>query len=303
MMTPQFVEANDLRFACLSDTNLAETLAQKAAGAQISKPDGPLVLCIHGFPDTPHTYTDLMMRLSEQGYRVVAPYTRGYAPTSIPQNNSFTMEDFGRDVLGLIDALGKDKAYLIGHDWGATAVYAASAIAPEKVIKAVTAAVPHPQAFKFSVAQLRKSWYMLLFQFSNFSEGRVKKNDYALIDRLWQSWSPALSAEDAQPYIQAIKKVLAEDEHLTAALNYYRALFKPRNMQRNAQILERPIGVPTLTMAGEQDGCIGAEHFSRMQPFFSDKLEVQILSGAGHFMHLEQPDVFASHVTNFFRQD
>jgi pimeloyl-ACP methyl ester carboxylesterase len=285
MMIPEFIDANGLRFGYLSQGQ------------------GPLVICMHGFPDTPYTFCDLMRRLSERGYRVVAPFSRGYAPTEIPANNSFSMEDFGRDILALIEAFDAPDAYLIGHDWGATAVYAASALAPNKVIKAVTAAVPHPHAMKLTAAQIRKSWYMFFFQLPWFPERKIKKDNYALIEKLCRDWSPGLFEADATYYINEFKRALSKDEHLLAALGYYRALFGSANTKRVADLFAEPISVPTLTMAGENDGCIGAEHFSNMKPFFSDQLDIEILPDAGHFMHLEQPEVFATHILNFFEQE
>ncbi len=282
---PEFVNANGLRFGYLSQGQ------------------GPLVICMHGFPDTPYTYGGLMQRLSDHGYRVVAPFSRGYAPTEIPDNNCFTIEDFGRDILALIDAFDAPDAYLIGHDWGATAVYAASALAPEKVIKAVTAAVPHPHAVEFTAAQMRRSWYMFFFQMPWLAERKVKKNDYALIEKLWRVWSPGLAEADATYYINECKRALSKDEHLSAALAYYRALFGSKNRKRAADLFADPICVPTLTMAGENDDCIGPEHFPNMNPFFSGQLEIEILPGAGHFMHLEQPEVFANHILKFFQQE
>jgi pimeloyl-ACP methyl ester carboxylesterase len=285
VITPEFIDANGLRFGYLSQGQ------------------GPLVICMHGFPDTPYTYGGLMQRLSDHGYRVVAPFSRGYAPTEIPPGNSFTIEDFGRDILALIDAFDAPDAYLIGHDWGATAVYAASALAPGKVIKAVTAAVPHPHAVKFTAAQLRKSWYMFFFQLPWLAERKVKKDNYALIEKLWRDWSPGLAEADATYHISELKRALSDEEHLLAALGYYRALFKPQNTKRVAGLFAQPISVPTLTIAGENDGCIGSENFPNMKPFFSGQLDVEILPGAGHFMHLEQPDVFATHILNFFEQE
>ena len=285
----EFIDANGLRFGYLSQ---GPVQGQR-----------PLVICMHGFPDTPYTFNGLMQQLSEQGYRVVAPFSRGYAPTEIPPNNSFTIEDFGRDVVALIDAFKAPNAYLIGHDWGACAVYAASALAPGKVIKAVTAAVPHPQALKFTAAQIRKSWYMFFFQLPWLAERKLKQNDYALIEKFWRDWAPGLAEPDAAFYIKAVKQALSKDEHLLAALGYYRAMFSSENTKRGTALFEKPISVPTLTMAGENDGCIGPEHFPNMSPFFSGQLDVEILPEAGHFMHLEQPEVFATHILNFFEQE
>jgi len=285
MIGPEFIEANGLRFGYLSQGQ------------------GPLVICMHGFPDTAYAFCDLMQRLSDQGYRVIAPFSRGYAPTEIPASNSFTIEDFGRDILALIDAFDAPDAYLIGHDWGATAVYAASALAPNKVNKAVTAAVPHVHAMKLSAAQVRKSWYMFFFQLRWLAERTIKRDNYALIEKLWRVWSPQLAAADASYYINEGKRALGTDEHLLAALGYYRALFGWKNRKRVANLFAESISVPMLTMAGENDGCIGPEHFANMKPFFSDQLDIKILPDAGHFMHLEQPEVFATHILNFFEQE
>ena len=281
-LQPQFIQANGIEFAYL------------AMG------EGPLVLCLHGFPDTAFTYLDLMQRLSREGYRVVAPFTRGYAPTGIPADGRYTVKDFGKDVLALIAALGEERAYLIGHDWGATAVYAAASMGPERILKAVTAAVPHPLAMKFTPQQLKKSWYMFFFQLPYIAERAVRKNNFALIDRLWSDWSPLLTSEDSLELIAALKQSLAEDRNLLAALGYYRELFKPTNFKQTQRLFDQPISVPTLTIAGEFDGCIGAEHFPLMKPFFSQKFELKIMPGAGHFMHQEQPDQFSDAIIQFF---
>src|ERR1700683_576905 len=111
-MEPAFVTANGLRFAYLEQGQ------------------GPLVLLVHGFPDTPHTWDRVMPEVARAGYRVVAPYTRGYHPTEIPPNGPFDADTLGRDLIGLIEALGEKQAIVVGHDFGAGAAYAAAAIAP-----------------------------------------------------------------------------------------------------------------------------------------------------------------------------
>src|SRR5262245_3981547 len=103
----RYVEANGLRFAYLEDGQ------------------GPLVLLFHGFPDSPHSWDHVRPRIAAKGYRVVSPWLRGYTPTAIPDRDADT-ETIGRDVLALIDALGESSAIVVGHDWGAAAVYAAA---------------------------------------------------------------------------------------------------------------------------------------------------------------------------------
>ena len=86
--------------------------------------DGPLALCMHGYPDTAHTWDALLPRLAEAGYRAVAPWMRGYPPTEVPANGDFSVVALGGDVLDLLDALKADRATLIGHDWGTASVRA-----------------------------------------------------------------------------------------------------------------------------------------------------------------------------------
>src|SRR2546423_524922 len=111
-MTPRFVEANGLKFACLEQGK------------------GPLVVLAHGFPDTAHTWDRALTALADAGFHAVAPFTRGYHPTQIPADGKYDVETLGRDLIALIDALG-GNAILVGHDWGAAAAYAAAALAPE----------------------------------------------------------------------------------------------------------------------------------------------------------------------------
>src|SRR4051812_50081815 len=94
--------------------------------------DGPLALCLHGYPDTARTWRHLGPHLAERGWRVVAPYMRGYAPTALAPDGDYGLAALARDAVALRDALGGDeRAGLLGPDWGAGAGYgAASAVPP-----------------------------------------------------------------------------------------------------------------------------------------------------------------------------
>ena len=112
-------------------------------GALTCGESGPLALCLHGFPDCAHTFRHLLPGLAAAGFRAVAPWLRGYAPTGIPENGDFSIATLAADANALHDALGGDSdAVLIGHDWGAEAAYGAAAHAPHRWRRLVTLAVP-----------------------------------------------------------------------------------------------------------------------------------------------------------------
>src|SRR5262249_21210663 len=129
---------------------------------------GPLVLCLHGFPDQARSFRHQMPALVAAGFHVVAPYMRGYAPTSAPADGRYDGMALGEDVVALLDALDVEHAVVFGHDWGAAATYFAALLAPRRLSKIITAAVPYgPQffrAFTTSPAQICRSWYMFFFQ-------------------------------------------------------------------------------------------------------------------------------------------
>src|SRR5664279_1896402 len=130
--------------------------------------DGPLALCLHGFPDTPHTWRHLLPRLADAGYHAVAPYLRGYAPTSVPEDGRYDTGTLALDACALHEALGGDgDAVIIGHDWGAMMTYGGAAFQPDRWRIAVTATVPPQRSMGerfFAFDQLHRSWYIFFFQ-------------------------------------------------------------------------------------------------------------------------------------------
>jgi pimeloyl-ACP methyl ester carboxylesterase len=92
---------------------------------------GPLVLCLHGFPDNAYTYRYLLPVLADAGFRGVAPFMRGYAPSGRPPDDRYESVLLGQDAVALITALGADRAFVVGHDWGALATLAAAHLAPQ----------------------------------------------------------------------------------------------------------------------------------------------------------------------------
>ena len=271
----------------------------------LSVGEGPLALCLHGFPDSAWTWRHLLPELASAGYRAVAPFLRGYAPTSIPDDGLYQSGAVAADAIALHEALGGDgDAVLIGHDWGALATYAAAGHAPERWAKVVVASVPPPatvaQAF-FSYDQLQRSWYMFFFQ-SALADMAVPMDDLAFIDRLWQDWSPGFDgADDAA----RAKDCMRDPANLTAALGYYRATLGTGTRSPECDAIEAagaaPLAVPALYLHGETDGCMGAELIDDgvRASLPAEGSRYEVVANAGHFLQLEQPQVVNRLILDF----
>jgi pimeloyl-ACP methyl ester carboxylesterase len=279
----------------MDDAKMGSAPANGLKFAWIEMGSGPLVLALHGFPDTPRTFKYQMRMLAEAGYRVIAPYMRGYAPTDAPAEAAYDKSALAQDAVALLAALSTEPAILIGHDWGAIAAYGAAILAPEKVSRLITLAVPPGgrtgKAFVTNPLQQRRSWYIFFFQMP-YAEEAVAYNDFAFIERLWQDWSPNWQIDSKN--LEAVKTVFRQPGALTAALSYYRHTFNPANRRTASSVIAArmfdPISVPSLYIHGEADGGIGVEVIEGMEDLFTGPFQQCILPGAGHFVHQEQAE-------------
>ena len=267
--------------------------------------EGPLVLCLHGFPDTAQSWRHLLPTLGDAGFRAVAPYMRGYAPSEFAPDGNYQVAVLAQDVAELISALGAERAYVVGHDWGALAAHAAAVLQPERIMKLVTMAVPHRMAslsLMSNYAQQKRSWYTFLFQLP-IAEGLVAANDFSFLEQLWKDWSPGYCLEPSER--EVLKKCFRTPGVVAAALDYYRATFQPERQssglaEAQARALAETISVDTLYFHGEQDGCMGVECCQGLESAFSGELRQVILKEAGHFLHLEDPQRVSKEVLAFF---
>ena len=261
---------------------------------------GPIALCVHGFPDSAHTWRFLMPQLAQAGFRAIAPFTRGYAPTSLAPDDCYQTGALAADVNAIHEALGGDEhAVLIGHDWGASTAFIAAANAHQRWSRVVAMSVPPGLTFRKALlgnlAQIKRSWYMFYFQ-SALAEAAVPANDYALIQMLWKDWSPDFESKHD---LENFKKCVSNPSNLKAALGYYRATLgsgKKLDVYNDLQTkgLE-PLTQPTLYLHGKKDGCIGvelAEEARTTCPW----LEVRVIDEVGHFMQVEDPKLVNQHI-------
>jgi pimeloyl-ACP methyl ester carboxylesterase len=269
--------------------------------------DGPLVICLHGFPDSAHTWRHLLPRLADAGYRAIAPFLRGYAPTEVPSDGRFQTAASAMDALALRDALGGGAdSVIIGHDWGAVITHIAANVRPDAFAKVVTMAVPPGNAvgvaFLSNLAQIKRSWYMFFFQHP-FADFVVGANDLAYIDMLWADWSPGF---DATEELALLKPGLRDPANLQAALGFYRATlgagYNDPALQSAQDMSSTIPPQPLLYLHGRTDGCMGAEVAEFAAAELTSNARAHFVDGAGHFLHLEKPNEVNDIILSFLAE-
>ena len=265
---------------------------------------GPLALCLHGFPDSAHTWRHLLPALAEVGFHAVAPFLRGYAPTAVPDDACYSIGALVADAVALHQALNGDgQAVLIGHDWGAEAANGAAALAPDRWRRVVTLGVP-PLALDpvlyGDYQQLKRLFYLFWFRDSLAQAAEVVAADgMTFLDRLWQDWSPGY---DAAEDLARVKESLRQPANLQAAISYYRdpvldatpGAVVPYASEEEAA--SRQAQQPTLYLHGSADGCIGVELVRGAERHLAPGSRMIVVEGAGHFPHLEQPEEVNEHI-------
>ena len=257
--------------------------------------EGPVVLCLHGFPDNAGSFRHQLPAIANAGYRAIALTLRGFEPSSLPGDADYTMETIATDILSVIDSLEEGPVHLIGHDWGAAVGYVVAAAAPERLRSLTALAVPHAGRFAREglriPKQLRLSWYMGFFNLPWISDWVVSRRNYEFIRKLWRDWSPGWHPEP--DVLESVIATLSQPGVRAAALGYYRAALSLRALRVSAAEARYPVPVPTLALSGEWDGCIDNAVFEQLmvQDDFPMGLTVCRISAAGHFLHQERPDL------------
>ena len=258
--------------------------------AYLEQGDGPLMILLHGFPDNAHTWSRQMAPLAESGFRVVAPFTRGYAPSG--PGEFYDMSTLATDVHALIGALDDSPAYVVGHDWGAATTYALLAAYPQSVRRAAVIAIPHPRVLPqlfLMPEQVHRSFHWWFFQMPGIPEVAIEANDFAFLEYLWRQWTRP--GHEDREHIEQVKAMFSEPGVTTAALSYYRALFSPAltdpNLADVTERRQRDIEVPTLAIFGSLDPRL--EFAANQKEFFTGEYRYEVVDGAEHFVHRERP--------------
>jgi len=240
---------------------------------------GKPVLLLHGFPDTSRLWRNQLPALEHAGFRVVAPDLRGRGESDMPHVvGDYALPILVQDVLSILDAVGVERAHVIGHDWGAVLAWELAIAHSERVDRLVAISVPHPAVGR-SVQQLEKFWYIFFFQFAGIAEEALARDGW----RLFREWLRGQG--DIESYVEDLSRPGA----LSAALNWYRANAAPA-----AMVSEPPPGlpvrVPTLGICGAHDIALLADRIAASGRHVSGPWRFELFEDAGHWIPLERPD-------------
>ncbi|MCH2046625.1 MAG: alpha/beta hydrolase [Saprospiraceae bacterium] len=267
----------------------------------------PPILCLHGFPDLPWTFRHQMKAFAEAGYYTICVRARGYEPSSQPSNKDYSLGTMVTDIFAWLDELNLAKVHLVGHDWGAILAYLAAAKQPKRFYSLSTLAIPHlgrlTKAIRKVPSQIFKSSYITFFQFYGIAEMVIKFRKWAFIKRLWKKWSPTYTLE-AEEW-DKIRHCLEQKGVLKAMLSYYRqnmSLAVSIGLKKNEMASLKVVDVPTLALTGVEDGCVDSRlhDFCFHEEDFPKGYRVERIPNAGHFLHLEQPEIVNQLLLDWF---
>ena len=256
--------------------------------------DGPLVLCLHGFPELGRSWQHQLSALGKAGYRAIAPDLRGYGKTEL--RGPFDVPTLVEDVVGLVAALGRERAILVGHDWGGAVAWSVAARQPAIVDRLIVLNCPPPQelvrAIVRSPAQLRRSWYFLFFQLPWLPERRLAANGAEVVARALRGGSYCREAWPREE-VDEYRIAFARPGRAKAAIDWYRAAFR-RSLRPRRRRETGLVTAPTLVLWGVEDRFLGRELADpeRLRRAFADGNvpTVILIEDAGHFVQNEAPE-------------
>jgi pimeloyl-ACP methyl ester carboxylesterase len=290
---------------------------------------GPLVLLLHGFPESWYSWRHQLTALADAGFHAVAPDQRGYCGTGPPSEHGdigeYTILHLTGDVIALMDALGEDQAVVAGHDWGAPVAWHTALFRPDRVRGVIGLSVPYrPRGSSPPIATLREvlgeAFYMVYFQQPGVADAELSRDPAVTFRKVLCSLGgegPPMSLIpqgggflDAAPDPAELPAWLTQQDidtyvgeyaqsGFTGPLNWY------RNMDRNWELTgawqHAPITVPSLFVAGDRDpvlSFISPDGIAAVLPRLTGPV---ILPGCGHWTQQERPAQVTAAIVAFLR--
>lgn len=261
--------------------------------------DGKPVVLLHGFPEFWYGWNKQMTTLAEAGFRVIVPDQRGYNLSDKPKGvKAYSLAELTADITGLLDALGHEKAYLAGHDWGAAVAWTLGILHPERFHKLAILNVPHLSVMSNTVRrdprQMLKSWYIGFFQLPWIPEAALGGSNAEGMERLLrQSGHPdTFSAADFAEY----HKAWSQPGALTGMVNWYRAILRHAPNPPN----DPRVKIPTLMLWGAQDVAL-ARWMARPSIDYCDDGKLVFFEDATHWVQHDCAADVSALLIEFFK--
>jgi pimeloyl-ACP methyl ester carboxylesterase len=289
---------------------------------------GPLVLLCHGWPELSYSWRRQIPAIAAAGFHVVAPDMRGFGKTSAPLDvGAYSIFDHVGDMVALVAALGKKRAVIVGHDWGAPVAWHAAMFRPDIFSAVAGLSVPPPSRGRGQpLDTLRESgitnFYWQYFQTPGVAERDVPLTMRTLLGRGFSDSSASLFVEDGKGFLDGIDAVgllpnwLSETELACFAEAYQKSGFRGglnwyRNINRNWELTApwhgAQISQPSLFIAGSNDavitGLIGAKRVADMERVLPSLRQKLIVEGAGHWIQQERADEVNATLIAFLKEN
>ncbi|MGA2098136.1 MAG: alpha/beta fold hydrolase [Candidatus Acidiferrum sp.] len=262
------------------------------------RPNDPLVILLHGFPEFWYSWHKQIALLADAGFRVIVPDQRGYNLSDKPRGAAnYAMAHLVSDVIAIADQLHAEKFFLAGHDWGAAVAWSTALLYPQRVAKLAIVNVPHPSVMirylKTNFRQLRRSWYMFFFQLPFFPEAAFRAFEHRLAVRsLVHSSRPGTFTNDDLAQYRA---AWSQPGSLTGMINWYRAAARHRGRFPDSQV-----HVPTRILWGEQDAfLLSAMAHDSLR--YCDNAELHTFANSTHWLQHEEPQRVSELLIHFFQ--
>jgi pimeloyl-ACP methyl ester carboxylesterase len=257
---------------------------------------GPLLVLLHGFPQCWYEWRYVMPRLAEQ-FHVVAPDMRGYNLSDKPTGvHAYRTDAIARDIASLVEALGEERAHIVGHDWGGLIAWHLGMNYPEVVNRLVVVNAPHPVAYRrevFKLEQLLRSYYVFLFQLPVLPESIMR-----LTLRGSLSSSAAVPGAFSNEALDVYQNNISQPGAATAMINYYRSA--AREVMGLMSQDDKVIQLPTMLLWGMKDFALVPGLTEGLEEWVPG-IRVERNEESGHWVPEEKPGWMAEKLRDFLR--
>lgn len=249
---------------------------------------GDPVLLLHGFPDSNYLWRGVIPKLTQAGYKVIAPDQRGFGESDAPEGvENYDMALIAKDAVAVLAALDIQKARLVAHDWGAMIGWLLAGTYPERFESYTAISVGHPKAYASAgFEQKKKGWYVLFFQLGGIAEKVFMADD----------WSIFRKTVNDHPEIDHWIQDLSRPGRLTAGMNWYRA-----NLKKLWKTDFPRVKIPVFGIWSTDDVALAEDQMIGSAAFVDAPWRYERLDGVSHWIPVDAPDTVSEMLIGYFK--